>query len=207
MGVLIYLLKGKMPLPLLHAAAGYAVYHAAQKGNPDWKLAAGCILLANAADLDFIPGILVGQPDLFHHSFTHSYTAAAAAGLIIATAVQLWKKRGFLKTFLISFLAYSTHVALDALMDHGSLPLFWPLTPGKLTSRLAAFRVESIHLGGFDNFVCDRFLSLTCLKRFSTEIMTAGLGGICLFVYSKLKRSLAPSLSYLLQPSGKKIAA
>ena len=87
-----------MPLPLLHSVAGYTVYHTAKKED-DWKLAVSCMALANAADLDFIPGILVGNPDLFHHSFTHSFTAAAAVGLGVALFAKIWKNRGFWKNF------------------------------------------------------------------------------------------------------------
>ena len=182
-----------MPLPLLHAMAGYAVYHGAKKEKPDWKLAAGCMVIANVADLDFIPGILVGRPDLFHHSFTHSFTMAAAFGLGLAAIAKAWKKRGFFKTFLISFLAYSTHVILDLLLDHSPMPLFWPLTPGKLTSRLAAFHLSKIHLGSFDYFVCDRFLCLACLRRFTVEIALVTLAGVCFSIYSELrKRPLSP---------------
>ena len=177
----------EMPLPLLHAVAGYAVYHGVKKEKPDWALAASCVVLANAADLDFIPGILVGKPDLFHHSLTHSFTAAAVISLGFAAAVKLWQKRAFLKNFTISFLAYSTHILLD-FSDHSPMPLFWPLTPGKFMSRLKAFQPAQIHLGGFDNFLCDRFLSLHCLKRFTSEIITITLAGLCCFVYSEIKK-------------------
>ena len=92
---------------MLHAVAGYTVYESTKKETPDWKLALTCMVLANAADLDFIPGILVGRPELFHHSFTHSFTMAAAVGIFSAAAFKLWAKRDFLKTFFVSFLAYS----------------------------------------------------------------------------------------------------
>ena len=177
-----------MPLPLLHAVAGYAVYQGAKKNEvPDWRLAASCIALANAADLDFIPGILVGNPDLFHHSFTHSFTAAAAAGLGIAAFARIWENRGFWKNFLISFLAYSTHIVLDFL-DHSPMPLFWPLTPGRLMTGVAAFQSKKVHLGGFDNFFCDRFLNTHCLKRFTAEVVLISVAGFAFLIYSELKK-------------------
>lgn len=189
-----------MPLPLLHSVAGYAVYHFSKKEKPDWQLAASCVVLANAADLDFIPGILAGNPDLFHHGFTHSFTAAAAAGLLFASASKFWKKRAFLKHFLISFFAYSTHVVLDFLLDHSALPLVWPLTRGKLISTITSFQLEKIHLRGFDDFVCDRFLSLYCLKRFGTEMIIIGFTVLGFFVYSELKkRKVSAALSFFPQ--------
>ncbi len=190
-GEFFYFVKGiseSMPLPLLHAVAGYTVYHGSAKEKPDWELAVSCIVLANAADLDFIPGILAGNPDLFHHGFTHSFTAAAVAGLLFASAAKIWKKRAFLKHFLISFFAYSTHVVLDFLLDHSPLPLFWPLTQGKMISMITSFQLERIHLRGFDDFVCDRFLSLYCLKRFATEMIIIGMSALGFLIYSELKK-------------------
>ena len=177
-----------MPLPLLHSVAGYTIYKSSRPKEPNWKLAASCMVLANVADLDFIPGILVGNPDLFHHSFTHSFTLAVIVGLVAAAAVKVWKKRGFFKTFLISFLAYSTHIILDLLLDANPLPIFWPLTPGQLTARISGFNIQNIHLRGFDNFVCDRFLSLACLKRFTVEMIMTSLAGFCFFIYSEIKK-------------------
>ena len=188
-----------MPLPLLHAAAGYAVYHATKKETHDWKMAAACIALANAADLDFIPGILVGNPNLFHHSCTHSFTAAAAIGLAAAAWSWLSKKNEVLRNSLIAFFAYASHVALDFLFDHPTvMPLFWPVTPGRLMARLQAFDLQKIHLEAFDNFLCDRFLSLSCLKRFTSEVIIASMGAACfLLLRGELKQKPArlPALS------------
>ncbi len=177
-----------MPLPLLHAVAGYGVYHASKKEKPDWELAVSCVALANAADLDFIPGILSGNPDLFHHGFTHSFTMAAVVGLVFASVAKIWKKRAFLRHFLVSFFAYSSHVVLDFLLDRSALPVFWPLTQGKLVSMITSFQLEKIHLRGFDDFVCDRFFSLSCLKRSATEIMIIGLAALTFFIYTELKK-------------------
>ena len=45
-----------------------------------WPRLLLAIVLANAADLDMIPGILVGEPNRYHHvGFSHSLLFAVAA--------------------------------------------------------------------------------------------------------------------------------
>jgi membrane-bound metal-dependent hydrolase YbcI (DUF457 family) len=41
-------------------------------------------LAAVAADFDFIPGILIGNPGRFHHAQSHSITFAVLAGVLAA---------------------------------------------------------------------------------------------------------------------------
>ena len=50
-----------MALCLAHATAGYLVYEALRPSGPHRPaLLAGAVLMANAPDLDFLPGILIG---------------------------------------------------------------------------------------------------------------------------------------------------
>jgi hypothetical protein len=56
-----------MPLPIAHSAAGLAGYLAFEKrdlkSHPKQELLLGlCLFLANLPDLDFIPGLLIGEP-------------------------------------------------------------------------------------------------------------------------------------------------
>ena len=177
-----------MPLPPLHSAVGYAIYHLAPKEKHDWKEALGYMALANAADLDFIPGILVGKPDLFHHSFTHSFTAAIVAGLVVGFMANLGRKGTFLKTFALATLAYASHVVLDMLFDATYVPMFWPLTGAAFHSRLNEFRSNPVHFHSFDDFVCNRLLSLSCLKRAVKELVMVGIGTSLAFVSSEIKK-------------------
>jgi inner membrane protein len=49
-----------------------------------YRLLAGCIVLANLPDIDFLPGILIGSLNTFHHGFTHSL------GWILLVSTGLW---------------------------------------------------------------------------------------------------------------------
>lgn len=85
-------------------------------------------LVAAAADLDFIPGLLLGSPARFHHAQSHSLTFALAAAVLAALVAS----RARLRWAWIAFLAYVSHLGLDLVtFDDGApygIPLFWPLS-------------------------------------------------------------------------------
>ena len=73
-----------MPLPIGHALAGIAM----RQARPGlffanrWADAFFFIFLANLPDADFLPGILLGCPNLYHHGIFHSLGAALAVALV-----------------------------------------------------------------------------------------------------------------------------
>ncbi|HEX7502194.1 MAG TPA: metal-dependent hydrolase, partial [Acidobacteriota bacterium] len=73
-----------MPLPVGHALAGIAF----QQARPGlffknlWHDAFFFIFLANLPDADFLPGLLMGRPNLFHHGIFHSLGAALAIAAV-----------------------------------------------------------------------------------------------------------------------------
>ena len=119
-----------MPSPVAHTLAGLAVAHLALQrpvqrrgenpttpGNTSnshrafWIVALA--VAANAPDLDFLPGFLVGDPNRFHHRATHTLLATMIFGLGMAAAGRIaglvpWRRFG-------SFmgLSYLTHIVLD----------------------------------------------------------------------------------------------
>ena len=121
-----------MASPLGHALAGAALCAVlAPSAAPvrrlwPWALA---ILAACAADLDFLPGLLVGVPGRFHHWASHSLLAAAVVGLGAAAlgprALGPPAARGALLGA-----AYASHLLLDWLTldrtEPRGIPLLWP---------------------------------------------------------------------------------
>ena len=102
------------------------------------------LALANAPDLDYLPGILAGEINRFHHNATHS------AGWVLLTAAGLWLvwhaakpaaagRREF--AFLLSLLA--SHLAADWLTaDHSppvGIPLLWPCLDTYVLSPITVF--------------------------------------------------------------------
>jgi len=90
-----------------------------------------CAFIANAPDLDFIPGILVGQPNLYHHGISHSLGAAVFFSVLLAVAAIRWSTKTFLYNFFFIFALYGSHLFLDLISYDGrppfGIPLFWPL--------------------------------------------------------------------------------
>ncbi len=120
-----------MPFPVLHSFAGYSLYRVSvREDDRDWKFASLCMVLANLADLDFLPGLAFGRSELFHRGFTHSLGAALFCGLVVAGLLSFFSKGySFTKSFLISVAAYSSHILLDSLNGPGTaMPVFWPLS-------------------------------------------------------------------------------
>ncbi len=118
-----------MPLPVLHSFAGYAIYRAAKTPEEEngWKLALYCIALANLADFDFIPGILLNDPNLCHRGISHSLGAAFVFSFLAAAYTRWRRKKEVFKVFWISLAAYYSHVVLDFFGGtNRPIPLFWP---------------------------------------------------------------------------------
>ena len=75
-----------MPSPILHTAAAASVARLGLRERFTWRDAALFAALANLPDVDFIPGLLAGEPLRHHHGITHSlaFAAAASAGAFLA---------------------------------------------------------------------------------------------------------------------------
>lgn len=88
---------------------------------------------ANAADLDFLAGFLVGDPNRFHHGPTHSLIAAVAFGLLATALANVagfapWRRFGWFMG-----LSYSTHLLLDFVTrgnvePYYGMKLLWPFS-------------------------------------------------------------------------------
>jgi len=123
-----------VPTPVGHVLAGVAVGQAANWNRPltatPWRDMALFALISVLGDLDFLPGILAGQHDLYHHGVTHSLGAALAMGL--AMAMIGWPRGRAWRWGLTGFLVYFAHAALDAVGQDTSfpygVPLWWPLS-------------------------------------------------------------------------------
>jgi membrane-bound metal-dependent hydrolase YbcI (DUF457 family) len=122
-----------MALCLAHATAGYLAYEVMRPAGSHrpWLLA-GAVVLANMPDLDFLPGLAVGDPNAFHRGVTHTLGAAmlvAAAAWLLA---RWWRvsRPGAWAAF--AAMAYGSHLAVDWMTVDAVLPagirLFWPLT-------------------------------------------------------------------------------
>ncbi len=92
------------------------------------------ILSANAADLDFLPGVVLGNESLFHRGASHSIGGAMLFGAaVFALALVLsGSGRTASRALLLSAGLYGGHLLLDFFgRDPGppyGIQLFWPLS-------------------------------------------------------------------------------
>ena len=96
-----------------------------------------------APDLDFIPGMLVGEPNRYHGGASHSLTGA----LLFSSAVVLgfWRSTSnSIRLGSMAFLAYASHLLGDWLtVDNGTpigIPVFWPFSDIHFISPVTIFR-------------------------------------------------------------------
>ncbi len=124
-----------MALPFAHATAGYLVYEGARPAGPHRPgILAAAVVLAIAPDLDFVPGLVVGQPSAFHRGVTHTVFAAGVVGALAWGAVRWWRGDAGLaaRAGLWAAAAWASHLVVD-FITHDDLPprgarLLWPFS-------------------------------------------------------------------------------
>jgi membrane-bound metal-dependent hydrolase YbcI (DUF457 family) len=122
-----------MATPLGHVLAGLALGRAFDdsSGRGALDVTIGCVALAVAPDLDFLPGLLQGQPALYHQGPSHSLVVGLALSLGVALLLRR-DRRHLLRTWLLLFAAFGSHLAIDSLGPDArppiGIPLLWPFS-------------------------------------------------------------------------------
>ena len=133
-----------VPLPIGHSLAAGVIYTTLDEDGTlrGWRRLLIAVGLANAADLDLLPGMLIGDPNRFHRGASHSLITAVAVGLLVAAIAWRmrrweWKLRGDLlrgpyQTAWMVALMLGSHVLLDAFTADPSAPvgqqILWPVS-------------------------------------------------------------------------------
>src|SRR5262245_9261126 len=123
-----------MALCLAHATGGYLVYEAARPSGPHRPgLLAAAVVLGNAPDFDFLPGVLIGHPGVFHRGVTHTLAAVVVVALVTGV-VAWWRRDATLARRAATFAgaAYGSHLVLDfftvdVVPPHGA-QFLWPFS-------------------------------------------------------------------------------
>lgn len=138
-----------MPSPIGHSLAGVAIFGARRSlGEPAHRTRLGTLLVlallvfaANAPDLDFLPGLLIGDADRYHHGPAHSLGAALVFGIVATALARVFAPRAALRYGALMTLAFVAHLLLDMMSvdtrPPRGVPLFWPLV-----DRNFAFPIE-----------------------------------------------------------------
>lgn len=168
-----------MPLPIGHALAGLACAQV-RRGvffMNRWHDAVFFVILANLPDADFLPGIILGRPNLYHHGMFHSLGAATAVAAAGGCFFYLTKRRFWARAAAI-FLVFSSHLLLDFfawdfVAPYG-VPLLWPLADRYFIAARPVF-INISRSGRSDDFFISLFNHHN-LSAAGREIMI--LGGV-----------------------------
>lgn len=195
-----------MPSPIGHSLMAYIMYRATPTSSPRVNLTrmGFYLLAANAADLDFIPGLLVGDPGLYHHGISHSLGFAALVAVVYGLLLMFATRQARWQPFVISFALWSSHIGLDYFsIDPGlpyGVPLFWPLSDAYYIAPFPFF--PEIRRSQVSSEFLASLVSLHNLWAISIELLVLGSSAVLMLVAQKLAKSptahcLAPSPSVL----------
>ena len=150
-----------MSSPIGHSLAGYVV-HTIRFGTfkPEgYRNLLLSICIANAPDLDFLPGFLIGKPNLYHHGISHSLGTAVIFSLCGILLFQVKQYGSTFKAFWVCLSLYASHLILDILCLDGrrphGIPIFWPITSEYFTFPV----LPPIKHSPLDNATIGQFLS------------------------------------------------
>jgi inner membrane protein len=122
-----------LPSPIGHSLIGLIVFSRFKNKSLKWNvyLIFLVIFVSNLPDLDFLPGIVLGEPNRYHHGITHSF------GFVVILSIFLYfllKGKRYTKTNVVTiwfFSLSSLHVFLDFFAKDTTVPygepLFWPI--------------------------------------------------------------------------------
>jgi inner membrane protein len=136
-----------MPTPVGHSLMGYIIYGISSRSveGTQRRLIPLYLLAANAADLDFLPGLLVGDANRYHHRVSHSIGFAIIFALVFSLFPVLLKRdvSWRWRNFAIPFCLYCSHIGLDYFATDGGFPygvaVFWPVSAEFYISPIALF--------------------------------------------------------------------
>jgi inner membrane protein len=122
-----------------------------QTRREHFALLGALVVAGNAADLDFIPGVLIGDPGHFHRGASHSLLAIVAfTGLMLVLARRIGC-RSYVRVGLVLGLAFAGHLFVDMFSswvdDHSGVALAWPLSSYRLLSPYPIFKGISLYPG------------------------------------------------------------
>ena len=122
-----------MPTPVGHVLGGMiCLSFRKNKIRSDWLFILLMLLFAELPDIDLLFGLLEGNPNKYHHHFTHSFVFILAAGFVGGLIVKKLKVMQFAKSFVLFTVAGLSHLLLDlAALDTSApfgAPIFWPFS-------------------------------------------------------------------------------
>lgn len=134
-----------MPSPICHTLVGLIIFKFFGKQKYNWGPASLFLIvfISNFPDLDFFPGLIMGEPNRFHHGISHSLGFAVILSCLTYCAARIWHIINPMMLSCWFFILYFIHLIMDYLAADTSLPygepLFWPVFDNYLVSPVSLF--------------------------------------------------------------------
>jgi membrane-bound metal-dependent hydrolase YbcI (DUF457 family) len=141
-------------------------------------------------DFDFIPGLLKGHPNIYHHGWTHSIVFCFVMAGLAAAVLALAKAENAVKLGGLVFLALISHIVLDCFSRDQAPPyglqVLWPFSRKYFLSPFTPFL--DVNKGIDNGTFLLRLFTLHNVKTVFVEILI--LGPIPLWVWLRNKRKI-----------------
>ncbi len=134
-----------MPSPIGHSLIGLIVFYYLRPRT--WPFTAWILIIVALVsllpDFDFIPGLIIGEPNWLHRGVSHSFGFAVLLSLVIFILERQLRSNASPRIFLWFFILYSLHIIVDYFgadtrYPYGQ-PMFWPILDDFLMFRPPLF--------------------------------------------------------------------
>ncbi len=148
------------------------------------------VLVANLPDIDFLFGWSVGNPNRYHHLWTHSIVFAVLTGVVISAIYTVIRNKNGLKMGGIAAGIVGSHLVLDFFSKDtrvpSGMPLFWPISSKYFLSPVVLF--QDVHKASSNDAF---FGSLVCWHNLWTLLIElAILMPLAIWMYVKYGKTL-----------------
>ncbi len=175
-----------------HAFVGYSVLLGTRPSLflKRWALLICGVAIGNLPDIDLIFGSFVGNPNRYHHLWTHSLAFCIVTGILCGCGYWLLRRRnGFIVGGII-FLVTLSHIVLDYFTkDTNSvkgIQLLWPLSKNFYISPLLIF--WEIHKSSTNSTFIQSLLCWHNLWAIFIEIAILGPIQILLWIKYRMRK-------------------
>lgn len=183
-----------MPSPVGHALLGLSAANVVLKRKPYESLVwmVFVIFAANAADLDFLPGWILGDINRFHHGISHSIGIAFFFAALCALISRIFTHQSRL-VFLLALILYLSHLLADYLgvdvVEPYGAPFLWPISQDYYLAPVHLFpAVEHGNIGETPSTVLAKIFSVKNVIAVAVEAMIIiPIWGFTLWISRKSK--------------------
>lgn len=118
-----------MASPFGHILIGTGIGFGLPRRNPHWGWLTFAAFAACTPDLDFLPGLMVGDINRYHQLASHSFSAMLLFGIAIGMLGRSLGRNGW-RVGVGAAVLYGSHLAVDVfthdIRPPYGIPLFWP---------------------------------------------------------------------------------